>query len=104
MTLLARRANVLHRASRNLFYGANGMKWFLLAATIALIVLHQDFWNWNKVDAAFGFLPVGLWYHALYCVAASILLWLFVGFAWPAQLDAAEREMVGKETGANELR
>ena len=78
------------------------MKWFLLLATIALIVLHQDLWNWDKVNAAFGFLPVGLWYHALYCVAASILLWLFVRFAWPRELDAAERELAGKATGARD--
>ena len=78
------------------------MKWFLLLATLALIVLHQDWWNWSKVDAAFGFLPVGLWYHALYCVAASILLWLFVRFAWPKELDVAEQELAGKETGSHE--
>jgi hypothetical protein len=68
------------------------MKWLLLLATIALIVLHQDWWNWDKVSAAFGFLPVGLWYHALYCVAASVLLALFVRFMWPSHLDEVERE------------
>lgn len=72
------------------------MKWILYAATVALIVLHQDFWNWADVDPRwFGFLPVGLWYHALYCVAAALLLWLFVAFCWPTHLEEAQREVPG---------
>jgi len=66
------------------------MKWVLYLATIALIVLHQDWWNWSKPGLAFGFLPVGLWYHALYCVAAAVLLALFVKFCWPAHLEQVE--------------
>ena len=69
------------------------MKWVLYAATIMLIVLHQDWWNWSKVDPRwFGFLPVGLWYHALFCVAAAVLLALFVRFLWPAHLENVQRE------------
>ncbi len=66
------------------------MKWVLAALTVALIVVHQDFWFWNKVDPAFGFLPVGLWYHALYCVAAAVLMALFVGVMWPRHLESIE--------------
>jgi hypothetical protein len=73
------------------------MRWLLLVLTLGLIVVHQDFWNWNKVNAAFGFLPVGLWYHALYCVAAAVLLWLFVAFAWPRHLENVQREVPGGE-------
>ena len=70
------------------------MKWFLLALTIGMIVIHQDFWNWDKADPrAFGFLPIGLWYHALYCVAAAILLWMFVAFLWPKHLEDVQREV-----------
>ena len=69
------------------------MKWVLYGLTIALIVLHQDGWNWDKVDPrAFGFLPVGIWYHALYCVAAAVLLALFVAFAWPRELEDVQPE------------
>jgi hypothetical protein len=68
------------------------MKWLLLLLTLFLIVVHQDFWNWTKVDALFGFLPVGLWYHALFCIAASVLLAMFVAFAWPKHLETAEQE------------
>jgi hypothetical protein len=76
--------------------GVPEMKWLLLGLTIALIVVHQDFWNWDKVNVAFGFMPVGLWYHALYCIAAAILMWMLVAFAWPRQLENVEREVPGK--------
>ena len=67
------------------------MKWILCLLTAALIVVHQDWWNWNKVEPTwFGFLPVGIWYHALYCVAAAVLLALYVRFKWPRHLDEAE--------------
>jgi hypothetical protein len=67
------------------------MKWILYLLTIGLIVLHQDWWNWNKVGPMwFGFLPVGIWYHALYCVASAVLLALFVAFAWPRHLEDTE--------------
>lgn len=69
------------------------MKWVLYVLTIALIVLHQDWWNWSRIQPTWlGFLPVGLWYHALYCVAAAVLLALFVAFAWPRHLENVERE------------
>lgn len=69
------------------------MKWFLSVSTVVLIVLHQDWWNWSSSHPLwFGFLPVGLWYQALYCVAASVLMALFVLFAWPKDLEEAEPE------------
>lgn len=73
------------------------MKVILALLTLALVIVHQDFWNWGAVDAAGGFLPVGLWYHALFCLAASALLWLFVAFAWPTHLESAEPEVPGAE-------
>ena len=70
------------------------MKWLLLVLTLVLIVVHQDFWNWGSSQPlAFGFLPIGLWYHALFCVAAAILLAMFVLFLWPKDLESVEREV-----------
>lgn len=69
------------------------MKWFLGVLTVALVVLHQDLWasNWSAAEPLVGgFLPIGLWYHALFCVACAILLGLFVLFAWPTELESAE--------------
>jgi hypothetical protein len=70
------------------------MKWLLLLLTLVLIVVHQDFWNWGSSQPlAFGFLPIGLWYHALFCIAAAILLAMFVMFLWPKDLESVEREV-----------
>lgn len=67
------------------------MKYVLLLLTLILVVLHQDLWLWGRADPlAFGFLPVGLWYHAVFCLATSLVLALFVTSAWPKHLEDAE--------------
>ena len=76
------------------------MKRTLLAlAVFALYVLHQDFWNWRRArPLVFGFVPVGLFYHAAFSVACAGLMWLLVRFAWPAHLEEeAERERMKDE-------
>jgi hypothetical protein len=60
----------------------------LIAAVAALYVLHQDFWFWRTArPLVFGFIPVGLFYHACFSVAASLLMWLLVRYAWPGHLE-----------------
>jgi hypothetical protein len=60
--------------------------WCLLV--VVLYALHQDAWLWRAArPLLFGFLPAGLAYHALYCVAAALLMWGLTTFAWPAHLD-----------------
>ena len=42
---------------------------------------------------SFGFLPVGLFYHACYSVAAAGLMAAMVRYAWPDRLEKeAEKE------------
>jgi hypothetical protein len=67
------------------------MNRLLLAAVItALYLLHQDVWFWREArPLVFGFLPVGLAYHGLYCVALSLLMWTLTRFAWPAHLESS---------------
>jgi hypothetical protein len=60
----------------------------LVVAVIALYALHQDFWNWRTAyPIVFGFIPIGLFYQGCFAVAASLLMWLLVTFAWPAHLE-----------------
>lgn len=60
----------------------------LIVAVIALYVLHQDFWFWRTAHPlVFGFIPIGLFYQGCYSVAAALLMWLLVKFAWPAHLE-----------------
>ncbi|MBC8030548.1 MAG: DUF3311 domain-containing protein [Pyrinomonadaceae bacterium] len=68
----------------------------LIVAVITLYVLHQDFWNWRTAHPlVFGFVPIGLFYQGCFSVAASLLMWMLVKFAWPAHL---EREVALNET------
>jgi hypothetical protein len=65
----------------------------LIVAVVALYALHQDFWFWRTAHPlVFGFVPIGLFYQACYSVAAALLMWLLVKFAWPSHL---ERELQG---------
>ena len=42
----------------------------LTLLAMALLVLHQDFWNWEQYQPLWlGFLPIGLTYHAAFSVA-----------------------------------
>jgi hypothetical protein len=60
----------------------------LVLATLVLYALHQDFWFWGQArPLVFGFLPVGLAYHAAYCVVSSLLMWRLVLRAWPQHLE-----------------
>jgi hypothetical protein len=63
----------------------------LAVAIVALYVLHQDLWFWTSArPLVFGFLPIGLAYHGLYCLAATLLMWALTRFAWPGHLEQAE--------------
>jgi hypothetical protein len=65
------------------------MKRLLLVAVVAaLYLLHQDLWFWRESrPLLFGFLPIGLAYHAGYCVAVALLMWTLTKTAWPAHLE-----------------
>jgi hypothetical protein len=63
-------------------------RWLLSAAVVVLYVLHQDFWNWRTArPLVFGFLPIGLFYHACYSLAAALFMLLLVKTAWPSHLE-----------------
>lgn len=63
-------------------------KTLLVLATLGVYVLHQDVWFWREArPLVFGFLPIGLAYHALFSVLAALLMWLLVTLAWPRHLE-----------------
>ena len=60
----------------------------LVLAIAVLYALHQDLWFWRTAHPlVFGFLPIGLAYHGVYCVAAAVLMWVLTRVAWPHHLD-----------------
>ncbi len=66
----------------------------LVACITALVyVLHQDFWFWRSArPLVFGFLPVGLFYHAVYTISISLLMLYLVRRHWPSHLQHAASE------------
>ena len=58
--------------------------WFLI---VVLVVLHQDNWLWDDTTLVFGFMPIGLFYHACISLAAAFVWFLFAMFCWPKELE-----------------
>ena len=57
-------------------------------AVLAAFALHQDQWFWRAAQPlAFGLLPPGLWYHALYAIGCAGLMWWLSRTIWPSHLD-----------------
>ena len=54
---------------------------------VVLAVLHQDFWNWDSARLVFGFMPIGLAYHALYSLVAAAFWAIVMKVAWPHHLE-----------------
>ena len=62
-----------------------------IVAVCALYLLHQDLWFWRSArPLVFGFLPVGLAWHAAYCMAVSLLMVWLTRVAWPGHLEATD--------------
>ncbi len=59
----------------------------IVLLAIALAILHQDFWNWDSDALVFGFMPIGLFYHACYSLAAVCLWALTIKIAWPRHIE-----------------
>ena len=66
-------------------------KWIIVSLVVLLVILHQDNWNWENDTLVFGFIPIGLFYHACISVAASATWWLATKIAWPGD-ETSESE------------
>lgn len=64
------------------------MKYAVWTLIVLLILLHQDVWLWEDATLVLGFLPVGLAYHVVLSVAASITWYLATVYCWPEPEDA----------------
>jgi len=74
----------------------------LVVVVVALYILHQDFWFWRTAHPIIlGFIPIGLFYHAAFSVAASLVMWLLVKFAWPSHLESEVEQHKPEEDAAN---
>ena len=61
--------------------------------TLILTLLHQDIWFWDNYETfVFGYLPIGLAYHAAFSIVAAIWWGAVMMFAWPHHLEALAEE------------
>lgn len=77
------------------------MRKALYAVFIVLAIAHQDFWNWDRAELHFGFLPTGLAYHAAYTLVVVLFWTLMIRFAWPHEVErfGEEGEAADGSTG-----
>lgn len=69
----------------------------VLIVFLILMVLHQDFWNWDNSDLVFGFMPVALAYHAAYSMVVATFWALVIHFAWPKDIEEWANENESEE-------
>lgn len=55
--------------------------------TVILALLHHDFWYWDDRTLVMGFMPIGLFYHLLFSIAAAALWAMTIKFAWPSHIE-----------------
>ena len=62
-------------------------KYLIWGLVVLLLIVHQDNWFWDDDTLVFGFMPIGLLYHAGISVAAGATWFLATKFAWPEDLE-----------------
>lgn len=68
------------------------MKKLVWSLLVLLGILHQDFWNWNKIEPLiFGFVPIGLAYHIGVSIVAGVLWALAVHYCWPRDVEVTDQ-------------
>jgi len=68
------------------------MKYVVWGLVLLLLVLHQDNWFWEDDTMVFGFMPIGLFFHACISLAAAATWYLGTRFAWPVEEDPSADE------------
>jgi hypothetical protein len=76
------------------------MKRLVFALVLLLLVLHQDFWWWDRIDPlAFGFMPIGLTSQVALSLLTSAVFFLLVKYCWPRDVDVADQEAAARRSG-----
>lgn len=76
----------------------NNMKYVIWTLVLILLIAHQDNWNWHDDSLVWGFMPIGLFYHACISVAAGFVWFLATIFMWPKELEAVSSDASVQES------
>jgi hypothetical protein len=74
-------------------------KWLVLVAIVALLVAHQDYWQWSRADLVFGFVPYNMAYHIVVSLVTALVWILVCAFCWP---DNLESRVMDSQPGGDE--
>ncbi len=66
---------------------ANQKRKLVWGLVLVLGVVHYDYWYWTDTTLVFGFMPTGLFFHAMISIAAGLTWALVVKHAWPDHLE-----------------
>ena len=78
------------------------MRKLIYSLIVLLALLHQDFWWWDRIDPLlFGFIPIGLTYHACVSVAAAVLWGLAVRHCWPTDVDVDHETLAPRASSSD---
>ncbi|MDG2384992.1 MAG: DUF3311 domain-containing protein [Pirellulaceae bacterium] len=66
------------------------MKYIIWALVVVLLLVHQDNWFWTDATLVFGFIPIGLLWHAGISICAVMVWYLATIYAWPSHLEYVE--------------
>ena len=61
--------------------------WMLI---IGLLVLHQDYWQWERDDIVWGFVPYPMAYNIAISLATAGVWIIVTRWSWPSLLPADE--------------
>ena len=64
------------------------MKYVIWTMVALLVLLQQDYWQWDDTTLVAGFLPYTLVYHAGISLGAAVLWFMVTKFCWPDALDS----------------
>jgi len=68
-------------------HSCNTVKNLIWLLIVLLVILHQDDWFWLDGTLVWGFIPIGLFYHACLSLAAGIVWYLATRYCWPRNLE-----------------
>ena len=71
------------------------MKYAIWICLALLLVMQQDYWQWDNATLDFGFMPRTLTYQAIVSIIAAVLWSLATVFCWPKDLarkDESDQE------------
>ena len=78
---------------------SNSARMWVWIAILALFVLHQDFWFWDRYEPlVFGFMPIGMAWHGLLSILTSIVCFFATKHCFPEEDTDGTSHTGGEES------